>query len=113
MAQSFETEKTFAVFLTVKRHTRRLAEVRKAGRPCVFQNIRGRVMPQNSTAMSMTLHQEGGLSGKQPDVQRKAPGRDRSSAQKGGGRQQLTNTAGRGQAAWPQARTLWSSLSDV
>lgn len=50
MAQSFETEKTFAVFLTVKRHTRRPAEVRKAGRSCVFQNIRGRVMPQNSTA---------------------------------------------------------------
>lgn len=61
----------------------------------------------------MTLHQEGGLSSKQPDVQRKAPGRDRSGAQKGGGRQQLTNTAGRGQAAWPQAGTLWSSLSEV
>lgn len=30
MAQSFETEKRFAVFLTVKRHTRRPAEVRKA-----------------------------------------------------------------------------------
>lgn len=59
MAQSFETEKRFAVFLTVKRHTRRRAEVRKARRPCTFHNIRGRLTPQNSTAQEYDSAQRG------------------------------------------------------